>query len=105
MYAIIQTGGKQYRVSEGMTLKVEKLGEAEVGKTIKLDQVLMLGDGNDSTIGTPLVPKAVVEAEVLAQGKDKKILVYKKKRRKVYERLRGHRQLHTALKIVKIKLS
>ncbi|MGE5390504.1 MAG: 50S ribosomal protein L21 [Deltaproteobacteria bacterium] len=102
MYAIIQTGGKQYKVSEGTILMVEKL-EIEAGQQLTLDQVLMVGDENGGIkIGNPLVAGAKVEAVVLEQGKHKKIVVYKYKKRKNYRKKQGHRQPFTKIKIEKI---
>jgi large subunit ribosomal protein L21 len=99
MYAVIRTGGKQYRVAAGQVVKVERL-DGEVGQTIAFDQVLMVGDdGGEPTIGSPLVDGAQVTAEVLEQGKAPKVIVFKKKRRKNYRRRRGHRQLQTVLRI------
>jgi large subunit ribosomal protein L21 len=99
MYAVVKTGGKQYRVAPGAVIKVERL-EAEVGATIALDQVLMIGDNGDaSKVGAPLVDGASVAAEVLEQSRGPKIIVFKKKRRKNYRRKRGHRQLQTVLRI------
>ena len=100
MYAVVRTGGKQYKVSEGDFLKVEKL-EGEVGDTIELKDILMVG-GDAVKIGTPLVPSASVVGKIVDQGKDKKVLVFKSKRRKDSRKLRGHRQLRTVLKIEKI---
>lgn len=100
MYAVVKTGGKQYKVSEGDLLKVEKL-EGEVGETVELTEVLMVG-GEKVTIGTPLVPNATVVGKIVEQGKDKKVLVFKAKRRKNSRKLNGHRQLRTVLKIEKI---
>jgi large subunit ribosomal protein L21 len=100
MYAVIKTGGKQYKVSEGDLLKVEKL-EGAVGDTVELSEVLMVG-GDTVKIGTPLVPSASVVGTIVEQGKDKKILVFKSKRRKNSRKLNGHRQLRTVLKIDKI---
>ena len=97
MFAVIKTGGKQYRVVSGDVIKVEKL-EAEAGATIALDQVLMVGD----TIGTPLVAGATVSAEVIAQDRGPKIIVFKKKRRQNYRRKNGHRQDLTVLRITEI---
>jgi len=97
MLAVIKTGGKQYIVKEGTRLKVEKL-EAEEGKTIKLDEVLLAGE----KIGAPLVPGAYVEAKVLKQGRHDKIRVVKFKAKSRYTRTRGHRQHFTELQIVKI---
>jgi large subunit ribosomal protein L21 len=100
MYAVVKTGGKQYRVAPGAVIKVERL-EGEVGATIALDQVLMIGsDGGDGPwVGTPLVDGATVAAEVLEQSLAPKLVIFKKKRRKNYRRKRGHRQLQTVLRI------
>lgn len=100
MYAVVRTGGKQYKVSEGDLLKVEKL-EGAVGDTVELSEILMVG-GDKVAIGTPLVPSASVVGKIVEQGKDKKILVFKSKRRKGTRKLNGHRQLKTILKIEKI---
>ncbi len=100
MYAVIKTGGKQYKVSEGDLLKVEKLDGA-IGDTIELSEVLMVG-GEKVAIGTPLVPSASVTGKIVEQGKDKKVLVFKSKRRKDSRKLNGHRQPRTILKIEKI---
>ncbi|MDD2619446.1 MAG: 50S ribosomal protein L21 [Syntrophomonadaceae bacterium] len=103
MYAIIQTGGKQYKVSEGIILKVEKL-EAEAGDKLVLDQVLMLNDENGNTkIGSPLLDGARVTVEVVEQGRGKKVVVYKYKKRKNYRRKQGHRQPFTKIKVEKIE--
>ena len=101
MYAVIKTGGKQYKVSEGDLLKVEKV-EGAVGETVELDQVLMLG-GAEVKLGTPLVPGAKVKAQIVAQEKDTKILVFKSKRRKGYRKKFGHRQPITRLKVAAIE--
>jgi large subunit ribosomal protein L21 len=101
VYAVIKTGGKQYRVSEGDRFKVEKL-DVKVGSTFKLDTVLMLGDVDSVKIGTPSVKDVSVACEVLEQGRDKKIVVFKKKRRKRYKIKRGHRQPFTLLKVTSI---
>ena len=101
MYAVIKTGGKQYKVSAGDLLKVEKL-EGAVGETIELEEVLMVG-GEEVKIGTPLLPNAKVTAQIVEQGKDKKILVFKSKRRKNTRKKFGHRQPLTRLKITDIK--
>lgn len=98
MYAVIATGGKQYRVSEGDILRVEKLA-GEVGETVALDRVLMVAEGDDVTIGTPVVENAVVNASIVEQAKAKKVLVFKYKRRKRFRRKQGHRQPFTAIKI------
>ena len=100
MYAIIATGGKQYKVSEGDIIKVEKLG-AEAGTTYTFDQVLAVS--NDGLkIGNPVVEGASVEASVLGDGKRKKVVVYKYKRKTGYHKKNGHRQQYTAVKIEKI---
>ena len=102
MYAIIQTGGKQYKVTEGSVLKVEKLN-AHPGDRLTLDQVLMISDGDNVKVGNPVVPNAQVTAVVLEQGKEKKIVVFKYKRRKNYRRKQGHRQPYTKIKVEKIE--
>lgn len=104
MYAVIKTGGKQYRVSEGDTLRVEKL-DVEQGSAIDFDQVLMIADGSDVQIGAPLVEGGRVSAEVIAQGRNRKIEVRKFKRRKHYNRCHGHRQHYTEVKITGITAS
>ena len=96
MYAIVRTGGKQYQVATGDTLRVEKL-KGEVGDTVELSDVLLVADGDNVRIGKPVVEGAKVIAKIVEQGKAKKVLVFKKKRRKDYQVLRGHRQLFTAL--------
>ena len=101
-YAVIRTGGKQYRVSEGEVVKVEKL-EGEIGATITLADVLFVGGEGDPKIGAPLVASGKVTGEIVDQGRAKKIIVFKKKRRKSYSRQRGHRQYQTALKITAIE--
>ncbi|PNU19433.1 50S ribosomal protein L21 [Geothermobacter hydrogeniphilus] len=101
MYAVIKTGGKQYKVSEGDLLKVEKL-VGSVGDSIELDEVLMVG-GEEVKVGTPLLPNAKVTARIVEQGKDKKILVFKSKKRKGYRKKNGHRQPITRLKITGIE--
>lgn len=101
MYAVIKTGGKQYRVSEGDTLKVEKLA-AQAGETIEFDQVLAVGEGENLTIGAPVVAGGKVSATVEAHGRGEKIKVLKFKRRKNYLRQNGHRQDFTQIKITKI---
>jgi large subunit ribosomal protein L21 len=103
VYAIIQTGGKQYRVSPGDVLRVERL-PGEQGDQVVLDQVLLVNDDQELKVGQPLVANASVKGTILSQGKAKKILVYKKKRRKNYRRTQGHRQLYTALQIQEILL-
>jgi large subunit ribosomal protein L21 len=100
MYAVIKTGGKQYKVAEGEFLKVEKL-EGEIGDSIEFAEILMVG-GENAVVGTPLVAGASVTAKIAVQGKGKKVLVFKSKRRKDSRKLRGHRQQLTVLKIEKI---
>ena len=97
MYAVIRTGGKQYRVSEGDTIRVEKL-DGDVGSTVELKEVLMVG-GDTVTVGKPLVKGAVVTAQIVAQDRAKKIIVFKFKRRKNYRRKNGHRQPYTELRV------
>lgn len=100
MFAIIKTGGKQYKVSEGDIIKVEKI-EAEAGDKIEFDQVLMVA-GDDIKVGSPVVEGAKVSAEVLDQKKDKKIVIFKFKAKKNYRKKKGHRQPYTLVKIEKI---
>jgi large subunit ribosomal protein L21 len=101
MYAVIATGGKQYRVKEGAVLRVEKL-DAEEGATIEFDQVLLVGDGESVTVGKPYIEGGKVSASVMAQGKGRKVEVIKFKRRKNYRRSKGHRQHFTQVKITGI---
>ncbi|MEN8257085.1 MAG: 50S ribosomal protein L21 [Thermodesulfobacteriota bacterium] len=98
MYAIIRTGGKQYQVAEGDRLRIEKL-TGDVGDTVELDDVLMVADGEAVKVGQPAIEGAKVTAKIVEQGKGKKIIVFKKKRRQGYSRKKGHRQLFTALEI------
>jgi large subunit ribosomal protein L21 len=98
MYAVIRTGGKQYKVAPGETLKVEQL-PAEVGAEIVLDQVLLVGDGADIRLGRPTLAGAAVKATVLAHGRGEKVRIFKMRRRKHYQRHQGHRQGYTELKI------
>jgi large subunit ribosomal protein L21 len=101
-YAVIRTGGKQYRVAEGDIVKIEKLA-GEVGETVTVADVLFIGDNGDVKIGSPLVPNAKVTGEIVSQAKAKKVLVFKKKRRKSYSRQRGHRQSQTIVRITTIQ--
>ena len=103
MYAIVHTGGKQYKIQEGETLRVEKLA-GDVGSEVLFDRVLMVGDGENVSIGQPVVENAAVKGHIVEQGKAKKILVFKYKRRKRYRRKQGHRQQFTAVKIDKIEM-
>lgn len=101
MYAVIVTGGKQYRVKEGDVLSVEKLN-IEPGRKAQFDRVLLIEDGDDIRVGTPVLDNAMVLALVLENYKDEKVLVFKKKRRKQYRRTRGHRQPLTKIRIARI---
>ena len=101
MYAVIKTGGKQYRVKEGDLLEIEKLG-AEKGQKINFDQVFLIEDEGRVLVGTPVVENAVVRAEVVENYKGDKVLIFKKKRRKQYRRTKGHRQELTKVRIEKI---
>ena len=101
MFAVLNTGGKQYKVSQGDLIKVEKL-ESGVGDKVTLSQVLMVGEGEDVEVGSPYVSNCEVTGEVVEQGKGAKIIVFKKKRRKGYRRKNGHRQRFTQLKITEI---
>ncbi len=98
MYAVIKTGGKQYRVAAGEKIKVEQI-PADVGAEVTLDQVLMLGEGEAVTIGTPTITGAKVVAKVLAHGRHPKINIFKMRRRKHYQKHQGHRQNYTELEI------
>jgi len=102
MYAVIKSGGKQYRVTEGDTIKVEKI-EASEGDKITLDDVLLVADGDNVKVGTPRVEGASVTATVKSQGRGPKIRIIKMKRRKHYRRQAGHRQAYTELAITGIK--
>ena len=101
MYAVIKTGGKQYRVREGDTLRVEKLA-AEAGAKVQFDQILMVGEGDKVSVGTPYLSGSQVSATVISQGRGDKIKVVKFKRRKNYLRRNGHRQSFTEVEITKI---
>ena len=98
MYAVIKTGGKQYRVAAGDKIKVEQIA-ADEGKEITLDQVLAVGNGDKLTVGAPLVSGATVVAKVIAHGKHDKVRIFKLRRRKHYQKRQGHRQLFTELEI------
>ena len=101
MYAVIQTGGKQYRVSEGDTLKVEKL-VADEGASVELDKVLMVADGDDVTVGTPFLEGGKVTATVRGHGRAKKVTIIKFRRRKHYMKRQGHRQNFTEIEVTGI---
>ncbi len=102
MQAVIKTGGKQYPVSEGDLLQVEKL-DIQTGGTVELSEVLSIGSGGSIKVGTPFVEGAVVLCEVIDHARDKKVIVFKKKRRKGYALKRGHRQNYTSLRVKSIK--
>lgn len=105
MFVILETGSKQYRVSEGNTINVEKL-DSEEGKNVILDKILFLQkDSGEILVGTPNLKNITVEAEVLKNYKDDKVFIFKKRRRKNSQRFNGHRQPKTALKILNIKVS
>ncbi len=101
MYAIIETGGKQYKVSEGDFVFVEKL-DVEAGSTVTIDKVLVVANGDDIKVGAPYVEGAAVEAQAVKNGKEKKVIVYKYKAKKGYHKKQGHRQPYTKLEIKKI---
>ena len=98
MYAVIKTGGKQYKVAAGEKIKVEKIA-ADVGQEVVIDQVLAVGNGAELQVGSPLVAGASVNATVLAQGKHDKVRIFKMRRRKHYRKSQGHRQTYTELQI------
>ncbi|UCD31762.1 MAG: 50S ribosomal protein L21 [Desulfobacterales bacterium] len=102
MYAIVNTGGKQYKVSQGDILRVEKI-PGEIGSSVSFDKVLMFSDGEKVNIGQPVLDKVAVKGHIVEQGKAKKIIVFKYKRRKRYRRKQGHRQRYTAIKIDSIE--
>jgi len=104
MYAIILTGGKQYKIEEGSTYDFELLNAKEDGK-VEFNEVLLLNDGNKITVGNPHIKNCIVKAEVLDEIKGPKIIAYKYKRRKNYHRKKGHRQKYSKVKITKIELS
>ena len=101
MYAVFQSGGKQHRVSEGQTVRLEKLDIA-TGETIEFDQVLMIANGEDVSIGAPLVSGGLIKAEIIAHGRGDKIKIVKFRRRKHYRKQQGHRQWFTDVKIIGI---
>jgi large subunit ribosomal protein L21 len=104
MYAVVRTGGKQYRVSEGDQLRIEKL-PGNVGDEVRFEEVLMIGGTEDVKVGAPRVDGAAVTARILEQDRSKKVLVFKFKRRQGYRKLRGHRQAFTRVEITGIKPS
>ncbi|MGK6315148.1 50S ribosomal protein L21 [Neorhizobium sp. CSC1952] len=101
MFAVIKTGGKQYRVAANDVLTIEKL-EAEAGAVIEFNEVLVVGEGADAKIGAPFVSGATVKAEVVEHNRGKKVLSFKKRRRQNSKRIRGHRQHHTVVRITDI---
>ena len=101
MYAVIRTGGKQYKVAAGEKIKVEQI-TADVGQEVVIDQVLAVGSGADLTVGSPLVAGASVRATVVAQGKHDKVHIFKMRRRKHYRKSQGHRQAFTELQISEV---
>ena len=102
MYAVIESGGKQYRVEPGDVIRVEKLNAAQ-GETVDFDRVLMVSVGNEVRVGAPLLPNATVTATVKAHGRGEKIRIFKLRRRKNYRRTQGHRQSYTEIEITGIK--
>ncbi|MBW1885311.1 MAG: 50S ribosomal protein L21 [Deltaproteobacteria bacterium] len=102
MYAVIRSGGKQYRVNPGGCVRVEKL-EGEVGSSVTLDDVLMVGEGGDVKIGAPTVDGARVTGTIVAQGRGPKLTIFKMKRRKGYRRKHGHRQDYTEIRVDQIE--
>jgi large subunit ribosomal protein L21 len=104
MHAVIKTGGKQYRIKPGDEFNVEKLADVEVGAEFTFDEVLAVGSGADLAIGTPIVDGAKVTAEIVEHGRSKKIIVFKKKRRKKYRRKHGHRQPYTRVRITDVSV-
>lgn len=105
MHAVIRTGGKQYRVEPGDEFNIEKLTDAEDGGTVEFDEILAVGEGEDLVVGTPVVEDASVKADVVvAEGRGKKVMVFKKKRRKRYQSKRGHRQPYTRIKITDVEV-
>ncbi|WP_456431020.1 50S ribosomal protein L21 [Thermosulfuriphilus sp.] len=103
MYAIVRTGGKQYKVAPGEVIKVEKL-PGEVGESVELTEILLVAEGEEVKIGQPLLESVRIKATILEQGRHPKVVVFKKKRRKNYKKKYGHRQPYTALKIEEIIL-
>ena len=98
MYAVIKTGGKQYRITQGETLKIETV-EGDVGSAIVLDKVLMIGNGDSISVGKPLLAGATVTATIVSNGRGEKIRIFKMRRRKHYQKHQGHRQNYTEIRI------
>lgn len=103
MYAVIKTGGKQFRAEPGKTLRVPSL-DVEPGETVTFDDVLLASDGDEVKVGAPAVEGASVTAEVVKHGRDKKVIVFKRKRRKGYRKKQGHRQGFTEIRIDEVKV-
>ena len=103
MYAVVRTGGKEYKISKGDVIRVEKL-EGKVGDPVKLSDVLMVSDGAETRVGEPQLNQVVVTGEIVQQVKGQKTLIFKMKRRKNYRRLRGHRQRYTTIKVNDIQI-
>lgn len=102
MYAVVETGGKQHRVREGDLLKVEKI-EGDVGAEVRLDRVLLIAGDGEVRVGRPILEGARVQTEIVRQGRDRKVLVFKKKPNKQYRRMYGHRQPFTHLRVLRIE--
>lgn len=102
MYAIVHTGGKQYKIRQGDILRVEKI-PGEVGSPVFFDKILMFSDGKNVTIGQPVIDSVAVKGHIVRQGKAKKVIVFKYKKRKRYRRKQGHRQQYTEIKIDRIE--
>jgi large subunit ribosomal protein L21 len=103
MYAIIKTGGKQYRVQNGLKLKIEQI-PADIGSEVRIDQVLMIADGDNISVGNPLLSGVSVKATVLEQGRHDKVRIFKMRRRKHYQKRQGHRQNYTQIQITDISV-
>lgn len=103
MYAVVKTGGKEYRVSKGDLIRVEKM-EGKIGDPVELKDVLMISEGEGVQFGTPHLNHVVIKGEIVQEGKGKKVLTYKMKKRKNYRRFKGHRQTYTYLKVNDINL-
>jgi len=103
MYAVIKSGGKQFRVAPGQTFRTEKI-DGQIGDIVTIKDVLLVSDNDRIKVGQPLLAGAEVTARIVEQDRDKKIIVFKKKRRKAYRRTKGHRQYYTALRVQEIKV-
>ncbi|MDR1928826.1 MAG: 50S ribosomal protein L21 [Endomicrobium sp.] len=102
MYAVIMTGGKQYRVQKGEILLIEKINNVKIGEEVVFTEVLLFVDGKNIVIGKPVIDGVVVKGEILAQKREAKVLVFKKKAKKGYKKFQGHRQYKTELKIIEL---